>query len=274
MDTPHRGCADDRPHDDVVADRHEREVGDERHPEAAGDEALHREVVVGLERDPGFEAGFLARADEDARVGATFGRAEDPFVLGELGEIHRPAARQRMVGGQHERHGVVEEMHRLELGLGCDAVVRSVDDDRDVGVTAAQRSDVVRRLAGRDAEFDAGVALAELDDGLRHDRGARGREGRQAQPTATQAGDRVELGLGVVEAGEDRVGVGDERAAGLRERDAPGPAIDETRAGLLLERGDLLRHRALRVSERFCRRGERPVGGDFSEHAEPADIKH
>ena len=70
--------------------------------------------------------------------------------------------------------------------------------------------------------------------------GAGARERDEPQAAAAQAGDRLELGLGVGEAGEDRVSVADElRPASVRCTPAGG-ALHELRAGLALEGGDLL----------------------------------
>ena len=59
------------------------------------------------------------------------------------------------------------------------------------------------------------------------------------QAAALERAERVELALGGGQPIEDRVGVADEQLARLREPDAAGGALDEPRAGLGLERGDL-----------------------------------
>ena len=76
------------------------------------------------------------------------------------------------------------------------------------------------------------------------------------------------------EAGEDRVGVADERLAGLGQADAARVALDERAAGLALERGDLLRDGGLREGEGLGGGAERAADRDLSEHAHAADVKH
>ena len=61
----------------------------------------------------------------------------------------------------------------------------------------------------------------------------------------------------------------DERAPGLGEPHAARVAVDEHRAGLALQRRDLLRDRRLRVGERLGRGGERAPRGDLPQ--DPAD---
>ena len=130
------------------------------------------------------------------------------------------------------------------------------------------------RLGGLERELDRRVALAEAGDRLGHDRRPGAGEGGQAQAPAAQAGDGLELGLGVGQAREDRVGVLDQRAARVGQAHAARVALDERRAGLALEGGDLLGDRGLRVGQRVGGGGERPACGDLSQHAHSADVEH
>ena len=129
-------------------------------------------------------------------------------------------------------------------------------------------------LGGLERELDRRVALAEARDRLGHDRRPGAREGGQPQAAAAQAGDGLQLGLGVGQAGEDRVGVLDQRAAGVGQAHPARVALHEGRAGLALEGGDLLRDRRLGVGQRVGGGGERPARGDLSQHAHSPDIKH
>ena len=114
----------------------------------------------------------------------------------------------------------------------------------------------------------------ELGDGGRQQRGRRAEEGDDAQVPAAQPGDGLELALGGVEAGEDRLGVGDERGAGVGQSHAARAALDELRAGLALESGDLLRDRRLGVGERLGRGGERAARGDLAQDPQALHIEH
>ena len=115
---------------------------------------------------------------------------------------------------------------------------------------------------------------AEGGDRERHQRGGGGLERGEPQAAAAEAGDRLQLRLGLGEAGEDGVGVADERLAGLGEPDPARVALDERAAGLALERGDLLRDGGLREGERLGGGAERAADRDFSEHAHAANVKH
>ena len=92
-DPADRRCGAQGSDHDVVADGDQGEVRDERDTESAGDEALHGQMVVGVERDLRLEPRLLARVGEDARVGASVGGAEDPVVVRELGEADLVAVR-------------------------------------------------------------------------------------------------------------------------------------------------------------------------------------
>ena len=97
---------------------------------------------------------------------------------------------------------------------------------------------------------------AEGGDRERHQRRGGGLEGREPQAAAAQPGDRLQLGLSLGQAGEDRVGVADQRLAGLRQPDPARVALDERAAGFALERGDLLRDGGLREGEGLGRGAE------------------
>ena len=180
---------------------------------------------------------------------------------------------QRVALGQRDVHRVVEQVQALDAVLG-QRPVGDGDVERDVDLAAAQPAQRRPRLGGLERQLDRRVALAEARDRLGHDRRAGAGEGGQAQAPAAQAGDRLELGLGVGEAGEDRVGVLDQRATGVGQAHAARVALDERRAGLALEGGDLLGDRGLRVGQRVGGGGEGAARGDLAQHAHSADIEH
>ena len=94
------------------------------------------------------------------------------------------------------------------------------------------------------------------------------------EAAAGQRVERLELVLGGGQAVEDRVGVADEQLAGLGQAHAAGRALDEARAGLGLERGDLAGDGGLGEGERFGGCGEGPGLGDLAQDPEAADVKH
>jgi hypothetical protein len=118
------------------------------------------------------------------------------------------------------------------------------------------------------------MRLRERRDRDRHDRRRRGLERRHPQPPAAQPGDRLQLGLGLGEARQDLVGVPHDRLARLGQPHAARAALHEHRAGLALERRDLLRDRRLRERERLGGGGERAAQRDLAEDSHTTDVKH
>ena len=89
--------------------------------------------------------------------------------------------------------------------------------------------------------------------------GARRLEGADSQDAGVAGSHRVEIGLRRREPGDDVAGVLEQHLAGLGQRHRPRAArtIDESMPDGFLERGDLLRDRALRVAELGGRLRER-----------------
>ena len=245
---------------------------DERHAHARGDEALDRQVVVALEGHARLEAGGTARAQEDRRVRARARGAEHPRLLGQLGQPQVALLGKRVARGQGDVHRVVEDVQLVDALVG--AQPRGGDGHGDVDLTGLELRDAVVGLGEVERQLDAGMAIAVAGDGRRHDRRPCAGERAQPQPAAAQPGDRLELVLGVGQAGEDDVGVLDERAARLREAHAARAALDELRGGLALERGDLLGDGRLRVGQRVGGGGERSTGCNLAQHAHTADVEH
>ena len=153
-------------------------------------------------------------------------------------------------------------------GLVC------ADRHGDVDVAGPQRDQRVLGLHQRHRELDGGVELGEAGDGERHDRAGHRLERAHPEAPAAQAGDRLELGLGLGEPREDPLGVAHHGLAGVGEPHAARAALDEDGAGLALERGDLLRDGRLRERERFGGGGERALEGDLAQDAHAADVEH
>jgi hypothetical protein len=115
---------------------------------------------------------------------------------------------------------------------------------------------------------------AEGGDGHRHQRGGGRLERGQPQAPAAQAGDRLQLGLGLAQAGEDGLGVAHERLAGLRQAHPARVALDQHGAGLAFQGGDLLGHGRLGEGERLRGGREGAADGDLAQHAHAADVEH
>ena len=180
--------------------------------------------------------------------------------------------RERVVARHREEHRVARQVLAGDaVDLAADA---GIEPEREVDLAAAQQRRGVLGLGHDQRQLDAGVLGAEGGDRQRHQRRGGGLERGQPQAAAAQAGDRLQLGLGLGEPGEDRVGVAHERLAGLGQPDAARVALDERAAGLALERGDLLRDGGLREREGLGGGAERAADRDLAEHAHAADVKH
>jgi hypothetical protein len=94
-------------------------------------------------------------------------------------------------------------------------------------------------------QVDVGVAPAELGDGPGDERGVGGGDAGQPQAAPAQPGNLPELLLGLVQAGEHRLGVRHQGAAGVGQAHRSHATVDEGGAGLALEGGDLLADRRL-----------------------------
>ncbi len=129
------------------------------------------------------------------------------------------------------------QRHPLEAVLLEEARAEAEDE---VDVAALEHRLGVLGLAERHRQLDGRVALAEVADRERHQRRAGGLEGGHPQAAAAQAGDRLQLGLGLGQARDDDLGVADQRLAGLGQAHAARAALDQDGPGLALERGDLL----------------------------------
>ena len=90
---------------------------------------------------------------------------------------------------------------------------------------------------------DAGVGLAEGGQGPGHERGQGGGERPDAQPPGAQAAQRVQVAAGGGQAADHGLGVREQAAPFVGQRDAAGQPVEQPGAGLRLERGHLPGHR-------------------------------
>jgi hypothetical protein len=98
-----------------------------------------------------------------------------------------------------------------------------------------------------------GVAAAKLGDRGRQEARERTAEGGDAQAPGAQPAERVELCLGGGDVLEDRLGMLDQQAAGIGERDRSHGAVEQRELHLVLECRDLLRDRSRATMEaRSC----------------------
>jgi hypothetical protein len=85
---------------------------------------------------------------------------------------------------------------------------------------------------------------------------------------------RRELGVGGLDAAEDLGRPVGQQPAGRGEPDPAADPLQQLRAGLGLEPGEVMGHRRLRVVQLPRRRGDRAVAGDGVDDAQPGDVEH
>ena len=91
-----------------------------------------------------------------------------------------------------------------------------------------------------------------------------------AHRAAHVAGLRGELGLDLLEAGQQPAGARDEHAAGVGQLEPPPDLAEQLDARLALELGELLRDRRGREGERLGGARDRALGGELAQHGQPA----
>ena len=189
-----------------------------------------------------------------------------------------------MVGAHRDVHRVVEEMDELdvagsarrrrELAGAIGPTPEGVVGDREVKVAGAELWNRLDGIGHRDAELDRRVTVAVGGDRERDDRRGGRRERGQTERPALQALERLELELGVDQAGEDRLGAVDQELPRVGEHDPLGDAPDEQHPRLGLERRDLPGDGGLRVAERVSGGGEGTLPSHLAEHSQTPRVEH
>ena len=163
-------------------------------------------------------------------------------------ETHRPAAVDP-TGRQHQADRLAAERHPGQVGRGRHRRLPVAEHQREVDLAVGEQGQGLRRLGLGQRHVDAGAALAEPGQRLRHQRGRRRREGGQPHPAPAQCGDAGQLLLGHGQLGGDRVGPGHQQGARLGGRHAPGSAEQQGAARLPLELPQVLADRRLGPAE-------------------------
>ena len=83
-----------------------------------------------------------------------------------------------------------------------------------------------------------------------------------------------QVGLGALDAGEQRLGVGDEHERGIGEPQPAPRGLEQRRARLALQHAELLRHRRRAVRQRLRHRADRPAAVQLVQQAKPAEVEH
>ena len=226
---------------------------------------------VASRRTPSTSASALSWAPTERAARSSTRRRADPgggrrqAVAGELGEMDRRALGERVAVAGEQQEVLGEQ--RL------DGQLRLVDgevDDRRVVLSGQQRRNQHRRAALGDDHADLGMARRHLGEQA----GEQPPSGRAEHPEAHVADDVTvalgHLGGDLVELAQHPPGALDHPSAVVGEP-AVGP-VDELRAELLLQAGDVAGDVRLHGEERSSGRRERPVVGDRHEGGELADV--
>ena len=250
-------------------------VRDQRQPHAGGDEAEDRRVVVVLEGDPRLEAGGVAGAQEQPRVGAGGGR----WRASRARRRSRPGVRPPRVGQRGDPAGIAtyigssNRRHQLDAGASVGAirppgrsVIASWDRIRSNSPGPQARAATPRGRPSTTLELDRGVALAKARHRDRHHRGRRRGERGQAERPALEPGQRPQLRLGVLEPGQDRLARVDQQPPASVSTAPSGTRRTSTAPDLGLERGDLARDGRLGVARARRRGRERALPGDLAQN--------
>jgi hypothetical protein len=82
------------------------------------------------------------------------------------------------------------------------------------------------------------------------------------------------LGLGSVDSSDDLGRPVSEQLSSVGETDTSADPLQQLRAGLSLEPGQVMAHRRLRVMQRLRCLGDRSVSGDSVDDSKPDQVKH
>jgi hypothetical protein len=168
---------------------------------------------------------------------------------------------------------IVEQVVQADAGrLGLGLVV--AEDDRDLDLAGAQELDRLGWMRVYQVDLEARMALGQLRHRGRHERSDRRGEAGQAHAAGGQAHVGGQLGAGGVDAPDDLGGALGQQPPGGGEPDPAAHALQQLRAGLRLEPGEVVGDRRLRVVQLLRRGGHRSVACDGVDDAEPIDVQH
>jgi dihydrofolate reductase len=233
------------------------------HAQAGGDQRLHHDHVVGRVADPGFEP-FLGTHRQ--QVDAAPVAAGDPGGVAQCGQgLPGP-------GGQHIQRIVEQVMQADAVWFGFGVVV--AEDDRDVDLAGAQQFQRLGWLRVGQADLQAGVLVGQRCHRPRDERADHGREAGHAHPPGAQSHVCGQFGVGGIDSPDDLGRPSGQQLTGGGEPDpAPGP-LQQLRAGLGLEPGEVVTDRRLRVVQLLRRRGDRSEPRERVDDTQPGDVQH
>ncbi len=134
-------------------------------------------------------------------------------------------------------------MQSYAVGLGLGLVVP--EDHGDLDLAGAQQLERLGRVGVGEGDLEVRVLLRQCGHGAGKQRADGRREARQPHPPGTQPDVGRQLGAGRVDAPEDLGGSVGEQPPGRSQPDATTHPLQELRAGLRLEPGEVVAHRRL-----------------------------
>ena len=166
----------------------------------------------------------------------------------------RPGGGRRAAPRRGDQSSSGRRAKRGSPGARAGRLHRDGDVDRLLG----QRGEAVRALDVEQLEAQPRLRGRERFGGRRGDRGQCGGEGADDDRAQLAAAVCRDVGLGALELGEERVGMGEQHVGGPREHEPAAPALCDRLAHLALERGELLGDGRGRQVQRLCRRRNVP----------------
>ena len=156
------------------------------------------------------------------------------------------------------------------LGLGL--VV--AEDDGDLDLAGAQQFDRFWRVRVRQADLEARMPARQRRYRRRHERSDRRGEGGDAHSAGGQPHVGGQLRAGGIDPSDDLGGAVGQELPGGGEPDPSADALQQLRAGLGLQPGEMVGDRRLGVVQLLRRRGDGPMAGDGVNDAQPVDVQH
>jgi len=138
----------------------------------------------------------------------------------------------------------------------------------------AQELDRLGRMRVGEADLQARMPGRQRRHRRRHERSDRGGEAGHAHPAGGQPDVGGQLRAGGIDPPDDLGGAVGQQPAGRGEPDPPADALQQLRAGLGLEPGEVMGDRRLGVVQLPRRRGDRSVARDGVDDAQTVDVQH
>ena len=243
---------------------------DHRHGPSRRDHVEQQAEVVQAVRHVGLEAG--GAADPGHHVGvARPGAPARPVGVAQRGERDRPAAGGgRVVARQRQQQLVRLELHAVQPRQARPRGVLVLLGDGHVEPAAGEQRQRLLRLDLGQLHPHARVRGGEPLQRGHGERLRGGLEGGDAHRAAHVRGLRGQLGLDLLEPGQQLVGARGERASRVGQLEPPADLAEQRHARLPLELRKLLGDGGRREGERLGGRRDRAAARELAQHGQAA----